>query len=188
MRMDVLDTIVVDAVVERVLEPGRLTGLLQAWLDHTEMAVAERRAELKQLRARKTQLDGESANVIKLVRNGAFRADDPQIISELGNIAALKKSVEVDIDHLERQPEASTLVTDPRVVERFGQLIADKLRDRRDDSTRHAYVRLLIDKVEVGNDEIRITGSRRSLAKLVSGTPPQQVPKVLGQERDDPAR
>ncbi len=176
--MNKLDGIVVDALVDLVLEPERLTALLQTWLDRGEAAITERRAELKQLRARKTLLDGESANVIKLVRSGIMNADDPQIATELGNIAAQKRSVDVDIDHLERQLASSALAVEPNVVERFGRLIADKLRDSDNAATRRAYVRLLIDKVEVGREQIRITGSRRSLAKLASGTPPQLVPKA----------
>jgi site-specific DNA recombinase len=116
--------------------------------------------------------------VIKLVRSGVMNADDPQIATELGNIAAQKRSVDVDIDHLERQLASSALAVEPNVVERFGRLIADKLRDSDDAVIRRAYVRLLIDKVEVGREQIRITGSRRSLAKLASGAPPQLVPKA----------
>ena len=173
---DKLDAVVVDALVDRVLEPARLTALLQRWLDRGEVAVAERRAALKQLRARKTLLDGESANVIKLVRSGIMNADDPQIATELGDIAARKRSV--DIDHLERQLASSALAVEPNAVKRFGRLIADKLHDSDDAATRRVYVRLLIDQVEVGGEQIRITGSRRSLAKLASGTPPQLVPKA----------
>ena len=178
VRMEKLDDLVVDALVDRVLEPGRLTILLQAWMDRGEAAIAERRAELKQLRSRKTLLDGESTNVIKLVRSGLMSADDPQIATELGNIAAQKKSVDIDIDHLERQLASSSLAVEPKVVERFGRLLADKLRNPHDATTRRAYVRLLIDKVEVGHEQIRVTGSRKKLAKLATGTPPQLVPKA----------
>ena len=105
-------------------------------------------------------------------------ADDPQIATELGNIAAQKKSVDVDIDHLERQLATSALAVAPQVVERFGRLIADKLREPGGAANRRAYVRLLIDKIELGREQIRITGSRRSLTKLACGTPPQLVPKA----------
>jgi len=42
---------------------------------------------LKQLRTRLTMLDGEGANVINLVRNGKCAPNDPQVATELGNIA-----------------------------------------------------------------------------------------------------
>ena len=66
----------------------------------------------------------------------------------------------------------------PGIVERFGQLIAETIHDGDDRTTCQAYVRLLIDRVEVGKHQIRITGLKRNLAKLASGTPPQLVPKA----------
>ena len=169
---------VTDAIVERVLAPARLNALLQAWLNRGESATAARREELKRLQARKTLLDGESANVIKLVRSGICSADDPQIATELGNIAAQKTSLAIEIEYIERQLAETDKAITPTILKRFAALIADKLRDTHDPSTRQAYVRLLVDSVEVGKGEIRITGSKRALAKLATGTPPQLVPKA----------
>lgn len=140
--------------------------------------MAARRAELKGLRARKTLLEGESANVIKLVRSGICSADDPQIAAELGNIAAQKKHVAIEIEHLERQLANTGAAITPEILARFGQLMADKLRDPNDVSVRQAYVRLLIGRVEVGKQKIRVTGSRHNLAKLATGSPPHMVPKA----------
>jgi site-specific DNA recombinase len=176
--MGTLNDLVVNAIVERVLAPDRLRKLLDAWLERGEAAMAGRRAELKGLRTRKTLLEGESANVIKLVRSGICSAEDPQIAAELGNISAQKKHVAIEIEHLERQlVDTGTAIT-PEILTRFGQLIADKLRDPNNPAIRQAYVRLLIGRVEVGKQRIRITGSRRNLAKLATDTPPHMVPKA----------
>ena len=97
---------------------------------------------------------------------------------ELGNIAAQKKNVAVEIEQIERQLADTGMAVTPGIVARFGQLIAEKICDGDDRTTRQAYVRLLIDRVEVGKDQIRITGSKRNLAKLAPGTMPQLVPKA----------
>jgi hypothetical protein len=88
--LEALDDLVIDAVTSEVLAPQRLHLLLQSWLNRSEEARTGRRMELKRLKARLSNLDGESANVIKLVRSGICNPDDPQIASELGNIAAQK--------------------------------------------------------------------------------------------------
>ena len=182
IRMETLDDIVVDAVVRHVLEPKRLNELLQTFVDHSEEAEAERRDQLKQLRTRMTLLEGESANVIKLVRLGRIAADDPQIETELGNIAAQKRALSVDIEMTERQLNDSGRKVTPEVIARFGDLIARKLRDPKE-TGRRDYLRLLVGRVEVGRKEIRISGSKVPLSQMAMGMPPGMVPKAERQWR-----
>lgn len=122
-------------------------------------------------------LDGESANVIKLVRAGVCQADDPQIATELGNIAAQKRAVTLDIEALERQLADGEKQITPDVLERFASLLASKL-DGSDKRGRRDYIRLLVSRVEVGDREIRISGSKAALSRAASGVPPHMVPKA----------
>ena len=126
IRMDALDDLVVNAVSEHILGPERLKALLSAWIDRSEEVQVGRREGLKQLRARLTLLDGESANVIKLVRSGLYASDDPQIAAEIANIAAQKRAIAVDIDALERQIADGERRITPEIVEKFGSLMRNK--------------------------------------------------------------
>ena len=153
----------------RLLGP-RLHILLQSWLDRSDTAREKRQAELKTLRSRLTNLDGESAQVIKLVRNGICSPDDPQIATELANIAAQKRAIEADVGLVETQLASGNRAITPETIERFGTLLSSKLCDR-DAPLQREYVRLLIDKVEVGNDVIRITGTKDALAVAASSPP-----------------
>ena len=174
--MEALDDIVVEAVTEHVLESTRLNALLQSWIDRSEDAQAGRREQLKQLRTRLTMLDGESANVIKLVRSGICAPDDPQVATELGNIAAQKRSVSVDIEALERQLADGARRITPEVLDKFGALMSAKLREK--GNIRREYMRLLVSRVEIGNRTIRITGSKNALSRAATGVPPHMVPKA----------
>ncbi|MFX8727495.1 hypothetical protein ABTM60_19505, partial [Acinetobacter baumannii] len=89
------------------------------------------------------------ANVIKLVRAGICQADDPQIATELGNIAAQKHAVALDIEAIERQLADGEHKITPEVLEKFGALMANKLRDS-EKRARRDYIRLLVNRVEVG--------------------------------------
>ena len=175
--MDALDDLVVNAVSEHILGPDRLKALLSAWIDRSEELQIGRREGLKQLRARLTLLDGESANVIKLVRSGLYAPDDPQIAAEIANIAAQKRAIAVDINALERQIDDGERRITPEIVEKFGSLMRNKLRGQAS-ATRRDYIRLLVDRVEVGHSEIRISGSKSALSRAAIGTPPHLVPKA----------
>lgn len=177
--MDKLDGIVVDAVADHLTQPERLNSLLQAWLDRSETAVAERQAELKRLRARLTQLEGEAARVVKLVRNEVLSPDDPTVATELGNIRSQRVSTEADIAVLERQLAAGDRRITPSILASFGQLLERKLRGP-DDKVRREYIRLLVDRVEVGDREIRISGRNASLERAIvaSQAPGAGVPKA----------
>lgn len=177
--MEQLDDLVVGAVARHLVQPERLTALLQTWLDRSATAVAERAAELKRLRARLTQLEGESVRVIRLVRNETLSPDDPQVASELGNIRAQKASTQADIAVLERQLDAGDRRITPAIIAKFSDLLRHKLHEP-DGRTRKEYIHLLVDRVEVGDREVRITGRNAMLERAImaSQTPGAAVPKA----------
>ena len=177
-----LDDLVTNALIEHVTRPARLTELLQAWLAQSSSAEAERRQELKRLRTRVTLLDSESSRVIKLVRNGLYSPDDPQIATELAQIAAQKKAIAADVDLIEHQLADPRRRITPEIVEKFGELLRQKLAGPKE-PLRREYVRLLVDRVEVGHQQIRIIGSKVALARAASGVPPHIVPKAVREWR-----
>ena len=80
---------------------------------------------------------------------------------------------------LERQLGAGDRRITPSVLTGFGELLGRKLR-RPDYKVRREYVHLLVDRVEVGDREIRITGRNTTLERVViaSQTPGAMVPKA----------
>ena len=177
--MEALDGIVVDAVACHLTDPERLNALLQSWLDRSQTVVAQRAADLKQQRTRLTQLEGESARVIKLVRSGICSPDDPQIATELASIRAQRINTEADIAVLERQLDAGDRRITPSIIAKFGDLLDRKLRGP-DPKVRREYLHLLVDQLEVGDREIRITGRNAMLERAVvaSQTLAALVPKA----------
>ena len=175
--MEKLDDLVVDSVIKKVLAPERLSILLKAWLDRSTVGEAADRKELKMLRARQTKLDAESAAVIKLVRNETVSPDDPQIKTELGQIAAQKRATAADIDMLERKLADPAKSITPTILGKFSDLVSKTMRDR-NSPLRQQYVDMLVSRVEVGNSVVRITGSRTALSRAARGTRPQAVPKT----------
>ena len=125
ISMERLDDTVVGAISDHVLRFDRLQLLLCEWIARAGQAETTRREEIKQLRARLSRLESESANVIKLVRNALCSADDPQIAVELAQIALQKKTIIADIDMLERQTDGRRKIT-PEILEKFSDLLFAK--------------------------------------------------------------
>ncbi|MDG5751966.1 hypothetical protein P8R33_12685 [Qipengyuania sp. XHP0211] len=96
----------------------------------------------------------------------------------MANIAAQKRAIEADIDLVELQIANGSRAITPETIEKFGPLISSKLQDR-NATLRREYVRLLIEKVEIGNDMIRITGSKDALAAAASCSQQNGVPKAV---------
>ncbi len=180
--MERLDEIVTGALITHVTAPHHLTKLLEAWLTQSGRAEEDRRRDLKQLRTRSTKLDEESARVIKLVRSGLISADNPQIASELAQITAQKKAINADAEIIEKHLADPGRRITAKIIERFGDMLQEKLASPAD-PLRREYVRLLIDRVEVGREQIRIVGSKAALARAASGVAPHMVPKAVREWR-----
>ena len=81
--MPKLDTIVLDALQERLFLPERLPDLLSGWLDHSEKASEGRRKKLRQLRTRFTTLESGHERLLDLVVGGQLTASNPQFAKRM---------------------------------------------------------------------------------------------------------
>ena len=66
----------------------------------------------------------------------------------------------------------------PARIESFGTLLSEKLRSPADKEFRRQYVRLLVDRVDVGNAQIRITGQKNILLAAIAAREIGSVPKT----------
>jgi hypothetical protein len=73
------------------------------------------------------------------------------------------------------------------VLGRFGQVLSDGLRAG-NPALRQAYVRLLVDEVTVGVEEVRIRGSRKALERAVIASSASSAGKVPSFAREWRAR
>lgn len=66
------------------------------------------------------------------------------------------------IESLERQIAKGKRRITPEIIDRFGNMLREKL-EADDPALRKAYVRLIVGKVGLGNDQITICGSKLAL-------------------------
>ena len=170
IRMDKLDTIVVDQLVDRLLDPPRLTAMLSSLgseLAAKEKAVNTRIVALE----REAHEAGEKLRrLYQAIEDGVAEMDD--ILKD--RITALK----LDRDRVQealaraRAGARPSVEVSPIVVEQFGETMRENLTTG-EIPFRKAYLGSLVDRVEVDDHTVRIVGRKDVLkqAVLAKGSP-----------------
>lgn len=187
ISMPRLDDIVLSALEERLLTPERLRDLLSGWLDHSEKASEGRREKLRQLHTRQTALEGGLERLLDCVIGGQLTASNPQFAKKNAELTEQLAQVKTDIVMLERQLERSERRITPELIDRFATMMRERLRSG-EPALRQYYARSIIARVDVGNQEIRLTGSKKALEHAVARTDAPPVGLVPTFERKWRAR
>lgn len=164
IRMDKLDTIVVDQLVDRLLDPPRLTSMLSSLgseLATKEKAVNTRIVALE----REAHEAGERLRrLYQAIEDGVAEMDD--ILKD--RITALK----LDRDRVQealaraRVGARPSVEVSPIVVEQFGATMRENLTTG-EVPFRKAYLGSLVDRVEVDDHAVRIVGRKDVLKQAV---------------------
>ena len=162
--MDKLDTIVVDQLVDRLLDPPRITAMLSSLgseLAAKEKAVNTRIVALE----REAHEAGEKLRrLYQAIEDGVAEMDD--ILKD--RITALK----LDRDRVQealacaRVGARPSVEVSPMVVEQFGATMRENLTTG-EIPFRKAYLDSLIDRVEVDDHAVRIVGRKDVLKQAV---------------------
>ena len=103
-------------------------------------------------------------------------ADSREVVERIAFQRARQQSAATEIESIERQLTASRRRITPAVVAEFGEILRARLVAG-DPNFRRAYVALLVEKVQISADQIRITGTRSALEHLlISDKPPLAGP------------
>ena len=183
MRDQALETIVIDAMADRLLRPERLQALLANLLDDSSSAVRERQAHLKALRTERTRVEGAIQNWYDFIDRGGFSANDADFITRLANQRKRRADLEQEIMLAERQLSTADRRITPEAVERLGEVILARLRSQ-DSWVRQGYARRFIEKVVVAPGTITITGSIKSLEVAANDDPDNKAPLVPSLDRE----
>ncbi len=161
--MDKLDQLVTKHVAERILLPERLEALLHSVADRRMQADAEVQGRIEDLRREAGATEDKLRRLYELVEDGLTDLDD--MLKE--RIAALKSDRDRARSALERIANRGVAGRlDPDRIARFGQLMRTNITEGTV-PFRKAYLRSLIDAVEVDDHVIRIHGSKTVLERAV---------------------
>tara|TARA_B100000678_G_scaffold192649_1_gene161220 strand:- start:610 stop:1161 length:552 start_codon:yes stop_codon:yes gene_type:complete len=162
---------VLQALEKRILGPGRLKQLLKDVIELSEGRREKLQQELSQATAERTRRRNAIDRLLVLIEDGVMKASDPEFANRLSENRTAVATLTARIEVLESQLARGSRKITPEVLEKFSRQLREKLHD--DDPTlRKAYLRMLVDCVEVPNDQILISGSKAVLERGVArGSP-----------------
>jgi site-specific DNA recombinase len=169
IRMDKLDGLVTGHLVDRLLDRGRLAGMLASLASRRAAKAAAVDGRLVVLEKEAHAADERLRRFYKLVETGVAQMD--AILKD--RITALKADrdrVQAALDRARSGVRPSEDIN-PILVERFGQTMREKLTTG-DVPFRKAYLGSIVDRVEVDDREIALSAgktcwSRRSWRRAV---------------------
>ena len=170
IRVEKLDEMVTQALVDQLFGVDRLHLLLQQVLEVSDEARERNRLELTQCEAEITRSQTALSRLLDLVAQGIMSSRDPALAEKIATHRSAIASMQERTDMLTGQLKRMANILTDDLVERFSSLIRAKLRDE-DPTLRRNYVRLFVDKVIVGNQsaeeanalKVVIQGSRSTL-------------------------
>ena len=183
IRDEKLESVVIDALEKRLLQPDRLKALLANLLDDSSAAVRDRQAHLKALRTERTRVNGAIQNMFDFIEQGIVTARDADFTSRLAAQRSRRAEIESEIVLVEQQLSSAEQRVTPEAVSRLGEVILQKLRSE-DPVLRQGYARRFIARVVVAPKRITITGAIKSLEMASCGDPEQIAPVVPSSARE----
>jgi site-specific DNA recombinase len=176
--MEKLDEIVVGEVARQVLDPDRLTAMLDAYVQSTTAQADGAKALLAKLRHDHTAAVAGIARLLELVEKGLMESEDPAMRQRLVGLKLQRDLIAKEIGELQNRMASASPTITPEKVARVGGLLRDKLYEGPSEF-RQAYARLLMDEVRVTDEEIRISGSKSVLARCAADGVGEPAPRVL---------
>lgn len=176
-----LDGIVTDAVCKRVLEPSRLMKMLGALIARNAHYHDRQRAELRGLFAKQREVNGQIKNLVDIMEK-----------SGLGSVHSIQERFaarQTELDEIsrlivfkKRALETPISKVTPDKTEAFATAFRSHLQGDENPAFRRTYLRLMLDKVVVGKNAIRISGPKAVLAHQLTAEkplPPSMVPTFV---------
>ncbi len=183
MRDHALETIVIDAMADRLFRPDRLRALLANLLDDSSTAVRERQAHLKALRTERTRAEGAIHNMFDFIEQNKVSVHDEDFSARLANQRVRRADLEQEIQLVERQLSTADRHVTPEAIDRLGEMLLTKLRSE-DRSVRQGYARRFIGKVVVTPTTITITGPIKPLEFAANYDAEKRAPMVPSLDRE----
>lgn len=166
IRMDKLDDLVTEHLIERLLDPARLSDLLSSLTRLRAVKSAAVDDRISGLQARAGEAEARLRRLYKLVEDGLAEMD------EILKARILELSVERDatraaVVRATNSGSAAPLEITSVQIEQFGRLMRERLTTG-DVPFRKAYLGAIIDRVEVDDHQIRIKGRKDLLERAVA--------------------
>ena len=166
--MNRLDELVVEHLADRICDAGRMKALLGAVLEQRDFEAQKRDRHQSELLSQKVDLDARLGRLYSAIESGVADLADGGLKERIDTLRRERDAARAALDRLERSHNAGQEAQlTPEKVEAFSTALRAKLRDPRVDY-RKAYIRLITDRIEVDDSEVRVLGRQTKLLAAVT--------------------
>jgi site-specific DNA recombinase len=161
-----LDAVVTDHLVNRLLTPDGMARLLSSLIDRRTERADERQERILKLKRQAAEADAKLNRLYLAIEDGVAERGDPSLQGRLKELRAVRDSALADIARAEaRKRNARPQITAAN-VKMFTDATMRNLYEEGGGIRRH-LLQTLIQRVDVGDQEIRISGSKIKLLKAL---------------------
>jgi site-specific DNA recombinase len=162
--MQKLDTLVTEHLLERLFRPERVAIILASLSSRRAEQAAALNVRITALQREMIDAEDKLKRLYRLVENGLTEVDEV-LRDRLNTLKADRDRAKAALERA-KEHSASQIQIDPGLIERFGRTMRESF------STgsvpfRKAYLRSLIDVIEIDDHQVRIKGSKDLLEKAV---------------------
>lgn len=130
------------------------------------------------MRHRRGDVQAARTRLLTLVETGAMDPTDPELRDRLAQLKLQLTDLDGEINTFQNSLQARVPMITPEKVRLLSEQMRERLRSGPPE-LRQAYMRLLLKSVEVGPDEIRLSGSNTILERLAAQGASSNAPEVI---------
>lgn len=159
--MDRLDELVMAQLTQRLFTKERISELLAKVIERTASSQDDREAQGKALNGELRDIDKRLERLYEALGSGAVEADDT-FRNHLSGLKQRREDTLRQIAMISRRSQVPSALLSPCKIEAFAAAMAENLANG-NIAFRKAYLRMFVGMVEVGDEEIRISGPTDAL-------------------------
>jgi len=177
--MDKLDQLVTERLAEQLLTPARVSKLLAALMERQSSRDDDYALRLTALRGKLSDAEERLKRLYAAIESGIADPSDATLKDRIAAVKTERDIAQVALDRAVAEMRPDTKITEDKIAAFTEAMRANVLTG--ETPFRRAYIRSVIDQVEVDDAEIRIIGRKTVLERLVmgGGAAPAGVPSFV---------
>jgi hypothetical protein len=179
--MEKLDRLVTERLADQLLTPERVGNLLAGLLERQATRDEDHSSRLNALRAKVADADSRLGRLYAAIENGVADLSDQTLRDRVSAVKTERDIAQAAFDRAVTETNPRARITDEKIAAFVNVMRMNVLTG--ETPFRRAYIRSVIDQVEVDDAEIRIWGRKGVLERLVAasggGGGPAGVPSFV---------
>jgi site-specific DNA recombinase len=178
--MDKLDRLVTDRLADRLLTTERVGDLLAGLMERQAAKNEDHTTRLTALRAKINDAESRLGRLYAAIESGLADLNDQTLKDRVATVKTERDIAQIAYDRAVVETNPRARITDEKIATFVETMRSNVLTG--DTPFRRAYIRSVIDQVEVDDEEIRIWGRKGVLERLVAasgGSGPAGVPSFV---------